>query len=312
MSYKKLKEYFDLLEQQLISSGKIAKLLEHPTQVGDARETFVADVMRLVLPSGVEIGTGKVIDQFGNESKQIDVVLFDSRFPKFTIGGSSLYPVEGTLATIEVKSTLDKKGYLMALENCSSVLNLMVKCEHAKEANRQIDWYKNKHQLTNAIAKDVFDYQLLPATYIYSYYGDIGNERAMDILKEYYGSDGNLTSFFRKTPRLSCIGKCIAMCNDGRIDVNISGYSRTAKSEYKLLSVFESMHKLRWLLFHISYSISSRIGVRNFRENCEYSIHGYYPVESYIDDGEALLASYFKLDVATKRLQPNQSLKGSA
>jgi len=105
-----VQQWFDHFEITLSHEAKQAGLLEHSSLVGSAREFIVKRVLQSILPPIVHIGSGKVLDFHGKRSRQIDIIVFDSRFPVFEIqSGIGIYPLEGVIATIEVKSTLTKK-----------------------------------------------------------------------------------------------------------------------------------------------------------------------------------------------------------
>ena len=102
-----IRDWFNFLEDTLHNEAKLAGLLDHGTMIGSAREFFVTRILRSILPPFLHVGTGKVFASNGETSKQIDVVVYDPRFPVFEIqAGFGMYPVEGVIATIEVKSTL--------------------------------------------------------------------------------------------------------------------------------------------------------------------------------------------------------------
>jgi len=77
------------------------------------------------LPPIVHIGSGKVVDFEGKKSRQIDIIVYDSRFPTFEIqSGMGIYLLEGVIAIIEVKSTLTRKSLFEALDNTQSLIQL--------------------------------------------------------------------------------------------------------------------------------------------------------------------------------------------
>jgi hypothetical protein len=118
-------QWLNGLEGVLHKEAELAGLLEHGTMVGSAREFLVSRALRSVLPPSLHIGTGRVIDSCGNRSKQVDVVIYDPVFPILeTHPGNGLYLVEGVVATIEVKSNVDKTKLWEAFDNCLSVTRL--------------------------------------------------------------------------------------------------------------------------------------------------------------------------------------------
>ena len=93
-------------------------------QIGSARESPLRRKLTQLLPGGVGIGSGFVIDSFGNTSRQMDVVLYEREIcPVFSINedpASTYYPCEGVIAAGEVKSTLDSRegaGHFAKIES---------------------------------------------------------------------------------------------------------------------------------------------------------------------------------------------------
>ena len=87
-----VQQWFDHFEITLGHEAKQAGLLEHSSLVGSAREFIVKRVLQSILPPIVHIGSGKVFDFHGKRSRQIDIIVFDSRFPVFEIqSGIGIY-----------------------------------------------------------------------------------------------------------------------------------------------------------------------------------------------------------------------------
>jgi hypothetical protein len=144
MASKALVEWFDSLERVLKEESELSGLLAHGSTIGQAREFVITRVLKTILPSSVHIGSGKIIDSCGAYSKQIDIILYDPRFPLMKVEGGGLYFVEGVLATIEVKSTIDSRELKASLENCKSVLDLMPRGEYPEQAESRINFYKQR------------------------------------------------------------------------------------------------------------------------------------------------------------------------
>ena len=111
-----------VLESSFSVSSTIAS---HSGVLGDARESFIRDVLKRFLPSNISIGAGQIIDSEGSISKQIDLIIYRNDFPTLrTFGSADVYLIEGVIATVEVKSQLNEKSLFEALENGKSVRNL--------------------------------------------------------------------------------------------------------------------------------------------------------------------------------------------
>jgi len=106
------KDFLGELSQELITNFGRAKKVTTPGLKGAARENEVRLKLESLLPPGVGVGTGCVIDSEGNVSKQQDIILYEKQLcPKFTFSGSdeaSYYPCEGVIATGEIKSSIGR------------------------------------------------------------------------------------------------------------------------------------------------------------------------------------------------------------
>lgn len=100
----------------------VAALLEHPGEVGRAREEALRDHLRSFLPHAIGVSTGFVIDAHHNRSRQIDVILhFADYHAVFNVNGIPLVPVEAAIAVIEVKSAVrDHKTLHSCYDNLAS------------------------------------------------------------------------------------------------------------------------------------------------------------------------------------------------
>ena len=107
------KEYIKHIATELIRNFEYSSSATTPVLVGNAREKEVIRKLELLLPNYISIGSGCVIDSFGNTSKQMDIVLYEKDFcPVFCINESAettYYPCEGVIAVGEVKSILNTK-----------------------------------------------------------------------------------------------------------------------------------------------------------------------------------------------------------
>ena len=95
--------------QELVSNFEKAGFATTPGQVGSAREVPTREKLEQLLPRGIAVGSGCVIDSFGSTSRQMDVVLYEKDFcPVYSINGdpqTTYYPCEGVIAVGEIKST---------------------------------------------------------------------------------------------------------------------------------------------------------------------------------------------------------------
>ena len=111
--------------ERLVERFMDAKAGTTPSTVGSAAEQPVRDQLEQVLPRGVAVGEGFVIDSYGVTSRQQDVVLYERDIcPVFSINrapNTTYYPCEGVIATGEIKSLLDRASLQDAFNKVVSV-----------------------------------------------------------------------------------------------------------------------------------------------------------------------------------------------
>ncbi len=103
--------FISRIGERLVQDFEDARGGTSPTAVGDAMEHPVRDQLEQILPRGIGVGSGFVVDSKGGTSKQTDVILYEKDIcPVFSINktaGTSYYPCEGVIAVGQVKSILD-------------------------------------------------------------------------------------------------------------------------------------------------------------------------------------------------------------
>jgi hypothetical protein len=111
--------------RELIADFETAARATTPGLIGSARERPVRRKLEHLLPVGIGVGSGCVIDSFGGTSKQQDVVLYEKAFcPIFSVNETpetTYYPCEGVIAVGEVKSTVASKELTDIFEKIHSV-----------------------------------------------------------------------------------------------------------------------------------------------------------------------------------------------
>ena len=120
--------YIARIGKRLVEQFEDAKAATSPTTVGAAMEQPVREQMEQILPRGIKIGSGFVIDCDGGTSRQTDLVLYERDIcPVFSINKTpetTYYPCEGVIAVGEVKSTLDRNSLEDAFKKIASVKKL--------------------------------------------------------------------------------------------------------------------------------------------------------------------------------------------
>lgn len=105
-----------------------ARAATTPIAVGDAMEQPVRAQLKNILPSGIAVGSGFIIDSYGSTSRQTDIVLYERDIcPVFSINNTpntTYYPCEGVIAVGQVKSVLNKTQLREEFEKIASVKRL--------------------------------------------------------------------------------------------------------------------------------------------------------------------------------------------
>jgi hypothetical protein len=114
-----LTAHINAVEDHLLAISKIPANSGHSLHKGTPREAFIREFLESHLNSTVAIGTGEIIDfqsQPGGKRNQFDIVIYKRNYPRLDFGGGvNGFLAESVVATIEVKSTLDKLGIEQAV-----------------------------------------------------------------------------------------------------------------------------------------------------------------------------------------------------
>lgn len=122
------KGFIKEISEDIVSNFDRAAKATTPGLKGAAREHEIRRKLESLLPSGVGVGSGCIIDHEGNASKQQDVVLFEKNLcPVFSINEtpeSTYYPCEGVIAVGEIKSSIGKSEVEDSFSKIESVKKL--------------------------------------------------------------------------------------------------------------------------------------------------------------------------------------------
>lgn len=121
-----ISQYYQSIVQQLRSEvDTINSLFHHQGVKGEGNEAALRELLTKFIPKRYSVGTGVVIDRNGTQSRQCDIVIYESLlYPSLlTLTNIHFFPVDIVYATIEVKTTLTSGSVKEALENIASVKN---------------------------------------------------------------------------------------------------------------------------------------------------------------------------------------------
>ena len=174
-AFTKMVEYFDGLVQEMMSEASQAGLLQNPTAVGTGREEIFRPLLERHLPDNCEVFRGGyVFNVEGESSRQIDVIATSGPTPRFEIlpNLQAIAPLEGTICVGEVKTRLDKRELINALENFASLPQI---ANPAKALNPNIGnvgaefWWDWPYKV-------IFAYESIKKETIYQYLSDFYTE----------------------------------------------------------------------------------------------------------------------------------------
>ena len=113
-----------------VEYNEIINEVDHNLTAGEAREEAVKQLLRKYLPKRVKIDRGFVIDAHGNQSKQIDVIIYDSSYATYySVNCVKYFPCETVIAVGEIKTDITSKETLFdALSKIESVKKLDRSC----------------------------------------------------------------------------------------------------------------------------------------------------------------------------------------
>lgn len=114
--------------KRLVDQYDDARTATSPTTIGAALEQPVRHQLEQILPRGIAVGSGFIIDSFGGTSRQQDVVLYEEDIcPVFSVNNTpetTYYPSEGVIAVGEVKTSLNRSTLEDAFKKIASVKKL--------------------------------------------------------------------------------------------------------------------------------------------------------------------------------------------
>jgi len=90
-----------------------------------ATEAFVRAVLDPFLPENYGVGSGRIVDAFGNYSDHLEVIVYNRDFPRIGMRGiQDAYLYESVLATFSVRAKFIRKTFFESLDACASLAQL--------------------------------------------------------------------------------------------------------------------------------------------------------------------------------------------
>ncbi len=155
-----LAEIFKGMDAQLNADFDSSAQIKHNPSKGSDRESKLRDMLGDYLPKKFAIGSGAVVDINGNQSRQIDIIIYDASegFPLYGSTGNQLFPVECVYAVIEVKSTLTASELKKSYKNILSVKNMQKSAYETRWKTPQVTFLYGELYDTFPVLGFVFAY----------------------------------------------------------------------------------------------------------------------------------------------------------
>lgn len=245
----------DILQKE---SELSASMVKHGGELGSAREALIKGVLNRIIPEIYEIGSGEIVDHRGNHSRQMDIVIARKDFPSLNLPSwSRIYLVEAVLATIEVKSKLDKNNLLSALENCASVAELLPnvvkgKLDELAEKKGLSKIAPGSYRHDNPLETARFDLLGRPVSYILGFKGYKSNPKELaGAISEWskYRQENNKRIAMRHHPAVIAAEGCFTWRNAPPYIVDDNIITRVGVDK----------NPLRLLVLHLLFTLNAKI-----------------------------------------------------
>lgn len=127
MSNSFFNEIYMTMQSEMITKLNYGKIqFAHPGTKGDETESNWREWFETYLPKRYKVGKGIVVDSNGEQSGQIDIIIYDVQYSYlvFRHNDTLLIPAESVYAVFEVKPNLNKANMEYASEKVKSVRKL--------------------------------------------------------------------------------------------------------------------------------------------------------------------------------------------
>ncbi len=188
--------------EKAVAAANSSGMIDHAVLKGRLREIVVAELIKPFLNPHIKATSGTIVDPFGNQSKQIDVILYDEQItpPILFSESEGIIPCHAVVATIEVKSSLNRTELQKAVDNARSVKTLRFDYDTTPFSGevgfRRLFDAELMKILPDSQAKKILQHALTvissPACYIFAFTSDLDldghpekeNQRLQEIVEE--------------------------------------------------------------------------------------------------------------------------------
>ncbi|MEO1562058.1 MAG: DUF6602 domain-containing protein [Pseudomonadota bacterium] len=251
--FERLHKHYADLARKIKSDADSQAALANTSDLGFNRENVYRELLQDNLPSTCEVFLGGFLfDQAGLESQQIDIIVTESRAPRFNLrkdGISKAFAsVDGCLAVVSVKSNLTKNEIIDALSNVASIPN---------QQDLRSDQIQPNYEL------EAEYYKGWPLKVVFGFNGN-----KVETLKQHvdnFYSENPKIPYERRPDYIHTANEGLLVKSDGKVSLtDIHGNETTiAKGEYvstsnfpdvlAFVNIFEDIHRIAISASHILY-----------------------------------------------------------
>lgn len=112
-----------------VNKAKDIGALQHSGMKGRLREIVIQDLIEPLLPNGIEVATGSIIDSYEKETPQMDVIIYSTTLlpPFMKMREQTIVPVEACIQAIEIKSQLTATEVSDAIGKATAFKDLAIR-----------------------------------------------------------------------------------------------------------------------------------------------------------------------------------------
>jgi hypothetical protein len=180
--------------EKALASVNASSSIHHSLRKGRLREIVVSELIQPFLTPHTKVAAGTIIDHYGNQSRELDIILYDERItpPVLLTASEGIIPCHSVLATIDVRNRMNKTELKKAVENARSVKSLRYEYDNlplSSERGFEVVFHKRLLKLIeNKTLRDQIYHHLFdvssPATFIFAFTSDLQKNGTIEDEKE--------------------------------------------------------------------------------------------------------------------------------
>ncbi len=126
-------DWAQLVAKKLKGEGELIAAIEKD-ELDDAAATdsFCRAVLEPFLPENFGIGSGRIVDAFGNYSDHLDLIVYNRDFPRIGLRATqSAFLYESVLAAFSIRAKFLRKTFFESMDACASLARLEANVDKA-------------------------------------------------------------------------------------------------------------------------------------------------------------------------------------